>query len=257
MKIHTKHLLQAMRPSVNLVNDKGPKGIDGRIVAYIDSNAQISEQYRMLMTHITTLKSEKKLKSIMITSSLEEDGKTITCCNLAATIASDTSKKVVLVDCDIRKPSIHTLFNVKRAPGVSDILEGKCDLSDVIKAPAIGNIYLIPAGTETQHPSDMLRGQATKNLFETLKTSFDYVIIDTPPTLPVTDSRIIGHLCDGVILVVRFDKTSKKSVKDTFSLLKIAHSAPIACVLTDFRAPIYNYTRYSRYYYGEKIKDEV
>ncbi|MEI6863617.1 MAG: CpsD/CapB family tyrosine-protein kinase, partial [Candidatus Omnitrophota bacterium] len=199
---------------------------------------------------INTLKGEMKISSIMITSAVEENGKSVTCCNLASTIASDPNKRVALIDCDIRKPSIHTLFNTKRAPGITDILEGRSKLSDLIKSPSAGNLFLIPAGTETQHPSDLLRGQALRDLLETLKSSFDYVIIDTPPTLPVTDSRIIGHLCDAIILVIRFDKTSKKNIKDSFSLLKIAHSTPIACILTDFHAPIYNYTRYSRYYHG-------
>lgn len=256
MNTYVRRLLQAIRPVVNLVDDKGPEGIDGRIVAHIDKHSKISEQYRMLQTHINNLRSDKKIKNIMITSSLGEDGKTVTCCNLASTIASDTNKKVALVDCDFRKPSVHKLFNIKRTPGVSDILEGKCNLSDIVRTSAIGNLCLIPVGTEAHHPSDILRGPSTKNFFETLRSSFDYVIIDTPPALPVSDSSIIGHLCDIVILVVRFDKTSKKSVKDAFSLLKTAHAAPIACVLTDFRAPIYDYKRYSQYYYAEQKKEQ-
>ena len=210
----------------------------------------------MLQTHLNTLKSDKNIKSIMITSALEEDGKTVTCCNLAANLASDPDKKVVLVDCDLRKPSVHMLFNIKRAPGVSDILDGKCKVSDIIKSPSCENLFVIPAGTEESHSHDILRRPAAKDLFESLKSSFDHIIIDTTPTLPVSDSRIIGQLCDAVILVARFDKTSKKSIKDTFSLLKIAHAAPIACILVDFRAPIYNYTRYSRYYYGRRVKEK-
>lgn len=254
MRISLERVLRAIRSSGYVVNDKGPKGIDGRVVTYCDSSSQIAEQYRMLLTHINTLKSEKGIKTVMITSSLENDGKTVTCCNLAAAIASIPNKKSVLVDCDLRKPQVHKLFNIPASPGVSDIFEGKCKLSDVLKTPIIGSLYLLPAGTETQHPSDALRSRAVKDIFETLRSSFDYVIIDTPPTLPVTDSRILGNLCDAVILVVRYDKTVRKSIKDAFSLLKISNATPVACVLVDFRSPVYSYRRYSPHYYRMQTK---
>ena len=250
-------MLQSLKPIIHLVDDKGPNGVDGRIVAYLNKDSHISEQYRVMQSHINTLKETGKIKIIMITSGMAEDGKTITCCNLASSIAADPNKKTVLVDFDTRKPTIHTLFNIKRSPGLTDIIEGKTSASIVLKAPAAGNLYIIPAGTEINNPYDLLRTQATKDFLERLKSSFDYIIIDTPPTIPVSDSRIIGSMCDAVVLVVKFDKTSKKSIRDTFALLKIAHATPLACILNNFLAPIYSYTRYSQYCYEEPAKERT
>ncbi len=240
--------IRALLNATTVVADRNEQGIDGRVVMCGNSNSKIGEEYRMLQTHLHSLEKDRQFKSIMITSSVEDEGKTITCCNLAVLLSADVKKKVALVDCDMRKPFLHKMLNIKQSPGFCDILSGKCEVSDFMKTPTIGNVFVIPAGDVSLHPSEVLRNPAIKTIFDTLASSFDYVVIDTSPTLPVSDSRIIGALCDAVILVVRFDRVSKKSIKDAFSLLKAANAEPMGSILTDFRPQIYQRARYSYYY---------
>jgi len=233
-----------------------PDGLDSRLVSYTDKDSYIAEQYRMLQAYLHALAGsiggDKSLKSIMITSSLPLEGKTITCGNLAITLASSGEKKVVLVDCDLRKPDIHKIFNVSRSPGISDIINGKCSVNDILKAPAFGNLYILPSGSEISNVYELLRCREMRELFDALKPSFDYVIIDTPPVMPVFDSRILGGMCDAVILVARCGATSKKTAKEAFNLLDTTHSKPIGCILTDYQAPLYRYEGYSPYLRAQK-----
>jgi capsular exopolysaccharide synthesis family protein len=153
-----------------------------------------------------------------------------------------------LVDCDLRKPEIHTMLNIERSPGVADIIGGECSLSDLIKRPVIDNLFVLPAGSIASNPSEILRHPEAKELFEKLKSLFDYVIVDTSPVIPVSDSRIVGSMCDAVIVLARSERTSKKAVKEAFWLLEAARAKPVACILTDFQAPFYSQAGYPSYY---------
>jgi capsular exopolysaccharide synthesis family protein len=248
MKFRPKDLISRLTPPVYVVRGAGPDGLDSRLVAYTDKDSDIAEQYRMLETYLqaftNSIGGNKLFKSIVITSSLAQEGKTITCCNLAMTLAAGGEKKVVLVDCDLRSPDIHTKFGMDRTPGLSDIVNGNFSVAKIAKSRACGNLYVLPAGSETPGVYEFLRNQAMKSLFEELKSSFDYVIIDTPPVIPVFDSRIVGEMCDAVILVARSGATSKNSVKEAFRLLHAVQLKPIGCILTDYSPPLYQHVRY-------------
>lgn len=247
MKINIEGMLKALRPYTYIAKSGDPHGIDGRLVSHTDKHSHIAEQYRILQTHFYALLAEKKAKTIVITSSEKEEGKTVTSCNLAITLAADPEKRVALVDCDFRKPDIHTLLNIKRTPGMSDAISGACSVADLIKPPVVDNLFVLPSGSAESNPSELLRRHETKDIIEALKSSFDYIIIDTPPIMPVSDSRIVGALCDAVIVVARSDKSSKKSVKEAFWLLETAHTRPLACILTDHQPPFYRSIGYSHY----------
>lgn len=228
--------------------EAGADGVDARVVAHVDRKSTIAEQYHVLQTHLYALIKDKKINSIVVTSSQPGEGKTLTCCNLAVSLASDIERKVLLVDCDLRKPNVHSLMGIGRSPGVTDIIAGKAKLADMLKSPAIDNLYILPAGSETSNISELLRHRETKELFERLKSSFDLIIIDTPPVMPVTDSRILGAISDMVLLVIRSQAVPKKLVKEAFFLLETSHAKPTACVLTDHHAPFYHYAAYPSYY---------
>jgi len=243
-----KIIEEVFSPSYVITKPKSEEGVDGRIVAYVDKTSQISEQYRILRTNLYSISTEKPIKVIAITSSQSEEGKTTTACNLAITLSWDTEKKIVLLDGDLRKPEVHTLFNLPRKPGLSDILLEKCEVADLTVKPAIGNLYVIPSGSTITNPAEALSYPRFKALIAELKVRFDYVIFDTPPTLSVADSSIIGSLCDGVILIVKSEVTSKDIVGESFNLLKSTNAKPIACVLTNFHAPFHYYFKYKSYY---------
>ncbi len=248
MKTGTHNFLKAIQPHVYIARDRDASGIDGRIVAQTDRHSHIAEQYRMLQTHLYALNKDKKMRSIVITSSVTKEGKTLTCCNLAITLAADTEKKVVLVDCDLRKPEIHSMLNIKQSPGVTDMIEGRNETIGLVKSGIADNLFILPAGTTASNPSELLRRPEMRTLLDSLKELYDFVIIDTPPIIPVSDSRMMGALCDAVIVVVKADTTSITSIKEASWLLETAYTKPIACILTNHQPLFYQSAGYSRYY---------
>jgi len=153
-----------------------------------------------------------------------------------------------LIDSDLRKPELHRMFKLPRKPGFSDLLLNKANIEDFTKKPSIGNLYVIPSGSVIPNPAELLRYKRLKEILTELKTVFDYIILDTPPTLNVTDSSVVGSLCDGVILLVKAEVTQKGMIEEAFSILKNAQAQPMGCVLTNFRVPAYSAYKYKRYY---------
>ena len=149
LKQFQHELLAVINPSDSVIpQGRTEEGVDGRIVACSDRSSYIAEQYKVLRTNLYSLSPENPIKTLIITSPQPEEGKTITSCNLAVTLSLDTEKKVLLIDSDLRKPTIHNIFNLQRKPGFSDILSSvNTDIDTFIKKPTVGNLYIIPAGT--------------------------------------------------------------------------------------------------------------
>jgi len=244
-----KKLIEAINPPTYIIKKPRNKDeIDGHVVSYVDRTSYIAEQYRVLRTSIYSLSMEKPVKVISITSSQSGEGKTTTCCNMGVTLSLDAEKKVLLIDSDLRKPELHRMFKLPRKPGFSDLLLNKANIEDFTKKPSIGNLYVIPSGSVIPNPAELLRYKRLKEILTELKTVFDYIILDTPPTLNVTDSSVVGSLCDGVILLVKAEVTQKGMIEEAFSILKNAQAQPMGCVLTNFRVPAYSAYKYKRYY---------
>ncbi|WP_308779717.1 CpsD/CapB family tyrosine-protein kinase [uncultured Clostridium sp.] len=205
-----------------------------------------AESYRTLRTNIQYSSFDKEYKVIVITSSEPGEGKSTTAGNLALCMAQG-DKKVILVDCDLRRPSIHKKFKVSNLAGLSDVIIGKSDLSKVMHRYN-KNLVLLTSGKIPPNPSEMLSSKSMENLLEKLRENFDYVILDTPPVQAVTDSQILSTKADGTILVVRAERTKKESVNNAINLLKKVNANIIGTVLngTDFSRNKY------QYYYGEK-----
>ena len=205
-----------------------------------------AESYRTLRTNIQYSSFDKEYKVIVITSSEPGEGKSTTAGNLALCMAQG-DKKVILVDCDLRRPSIHKKFKVSNLAGLSDVIIGKSDLSKVMHRYN-KNLVLLTSGKIPPNPSEMLSSKSMENLLEKLRENFDYVILDTPPVQEVTDSQILSTKADGTILVVRAERTKKESVNNAINLLKKVNANIIGTVLngTDLSRNKY------QYYYGEK-----
>jgi protein-tyrosine kinase len=231
---------------------KTPEGVDGRVVSCAENTSYIAEQYKSLRTNFYSLCSTKKIKAAVITSSQPGEGKTITTANLAFTISMDKEKKVVAVDADLRKPSLHKAFGLSQGPGLSDILTHKASIDSITEKPVLGNLYLIPAGYAVQDRSGVLVSTKITNLILELKKKFDYIIFDTPPAFHVTDASILGNLCDGVFLVVRADYTQKNIIEETCNILKEAQAKPVATILTFHNASMYYGKSYYSYPYTKK-----
>lgn len=249
MSGYLKRIIETISPPTYIIkNPKSKDEIDGHVVACADKDSYVAEQYKVLRTGLYSLSVEKPVKAIAITSSQSGEGKTTTCCNLAVTLAMDAEKKILLIDSDLRKPELHRLLKLPRKPGLSDILIDKADVRDFLKKPAIENLYVIPSGNIVSSAAELLRYAKLKKLISELKEEFDYIIFDTPPALNVTDSSIVGSICDGLIMVVKAEVTQKSMIEEAFSILKNAQAQPIAFILTNFRVPPYYAYKYKRYY---------
>ncbi len=205
-----------------------------------------AETYRTLRTNIQYSSFDKEYRVIMVTSSEPGEGKSTTSGNLALCLAQG-DKKVILVDCDLRKPSIHKKFRISNIVGLSDVIIGKEDLVTAMHRYN-KNLVILTSGKIPPNPSEMLSSKAMTNLIENLKENFDYIILDTPPVQAVTDSQILSTKADGTILVVRAERTKKDSVQNAVGLLKKVNANIIGTVLNG----VDNSRNKYYYYYGEK-----
>jgi len=211
-----------------------------------DPKSIAAESYRTLRTNIQYSSFDKEYQVIMVTSSEPGEGKSTTAGNLALCLAQG-EKKVVLVDCDLRKSSIHKKFKISNLTGLSDVLVGKEDLKKAVHRYN-NNLGILTSGNIPPNPAEMLASKAMNSLLDVLKENFDYIILDTPPVQAVTDSQILATKADGTILVVKSEQTKRDSVGNAINLLKKVNANIIGTVLNQIESSRNKYY----YYYGEK-----
>lgn len=192
----------------------------------------ISEQYRTLRTNLQYSSIDKELETILITSTAPSEGKSLTAANLAVVFAQQ-GKKVLLIDADMRKPTVHYTFRINNTFGLSNYLIGEHPLEKVVHNVKVDNLSIIPCGPIPPNPSELLGSKAMKKLIEEAKAHFDMIIFDSPPVLAVTDSQILSNLVDGVLLVVRSKQTEKEMAIKARDLLKQAKANVLGVVLND------------------------
>ena len=207
-----------------------------------------AESYRTLRTNLQYSSFDEEYKVIVVTSSEAGEGKSTTAGNLALSL-SQGDKKVALIDCDLRKPSLHKKFKVSNTRGLSDVIIGKEEITSVFQRYN-ENLVIVTSGKVPPNPSEMLSSKAMTALIEALRKVFDYVILDTPPVQAVTDAQILSTKADGTILVVRAEETKKDSVNNAINLLKKVKANIIGTVLNGVEVSKQNYY----YYYGTETE---
>ena len=190
-----------------------------------------AEAYRSLRTSIKFSLIDKPIKTIVVTSSLAGEGKSTVVVNLAYSLSQDGAR-VLVIDCDLRKPSIHENFLLSNEKGLTDVLFGKSDLKGVTKKIE-DSLFLITAGTILPNPPEILGSKEMENLIKELKINFDYIIIDTPPILPVSDILLLASKADATLIVVKARKTKEKIVKESYERLIEAKANVIGTVLNE------------------------
>jgi protein-tyrosine kinase len=162
-----------------------------------------AEQFRTLRSRLCQLRANRPLRTILITSAVAGEGKTFVAFNLAQAIVRQPDQRVLIVDADLRCSRLHRIFGAPIALGLSDYLGGRADELAIIQSGQEGNLYLIPSGTRTANPSELLANGRFKKLMERVAPLFDWIIVDSTPCLPVTDAQIAAYSCDGLLLVVK------------------------------------------------------
>jgi len=216
-------------------------GIDPRVVTYYSSDSPISEQYRILRTHIFVSQPDNPPKTILLTSCHRQEGKTLTAVNLAITLAQDSHKKVLLIDADLRKGEISKILNLSEAPGLAEVLKGQAELAEVIQEGRIPGVSVITAGANPLNPSELLGQAKIKESLRLIKESYDQIIIDAPPLIPVTDGALLAPLVDGIILVIKAEVTRLEIVEHAQFLLKQAKGKLLGYVLSNVEYHIPEY----------------
>src|SRR5258706_616535 len=162
-----------------------------------------AERFRTLRSRLFQLADTKPLRRVMVTSSVPSEGKSFVCANLAHAMVQQQNRRVLLIDADLRVPTLHKMLSVPRSPGLSNYLRGECDRYGAIQLGRQANLHFMPAGDEVANPSELLMSDRMKELMRYGEESFDWVILDSPPSLPVHDPSLLADLCDGVLFVVR------------------------------------------------------
>jgi len=217
-----------------------------RQVITIDSpRSPISEQYRTLRTNIEFSSVDQEYKTMLVTSGSPAEGKSTTAANLAVTFAQQ-GKKVLLVDADLRKPTVQYTFNLKNVRGLTNVLTKQVTLTDAVQTTEVEYLSILTCGPIPPNPAELLGSSAMTQFIETVKSQYDVVLFDTPPLLAVADAQILANKVDGSILVISSGSTEQEAVRKSKDLLSSAKANLIGAVLNKKKAKDSQYY----YYYG-------
>jgi capsular exopolysaccharide synthesis family protein len=182
----------------NMISIKNPK-------------SHAAEAFRTLRTNIQFSSLDNDIRTLVVTSTQPGEGKSIVVSNLAITMAQ-SGKKVLLIDCDLRKPTIHKKLGISNHNGLTSLLAKEKSREEVIEASDIKNFYILTSGPIPPNPAELLGSKKMKNLITELKEYFDVILFDAPPVLAVTDAQILSTLCDGVMLIAAYGEAEKHAM---------------------------------------------
>lgn len=233
-------------PSIGELREVGSSMLE--FIVANKPNATASESFKALRTRVMYSKIESELHTILVTSSIPGEGKTTVALNLAGSFAQ-TDKKVLLLDCDLRKPRIHAIFENERFPGLSDYLFSNVTLEEIIRKTSLKNLSFITSGTIPPNPSELLGSKQMSEFLTKLKSEYDIIVLDSPPFISVTDAEILSRLSDGTILVVQANKTPMDAFLKTYNrIINIDPHKFLGSLVNNFSLKT-AYGYYYNYYY--------
>ena len=194
-----------------------------RLVAFKKPNSQAAESYRSLRTSLLLCANGNRPKVLAITSSLPSEGKTLTAVN-CATVLAQHGASVLLVDADLRQPSLHEAFGIPQGPGLSEVLMNACPAEvATVGAEAIPNLRMVTSGAPLDYPAEMLASAKMLELIQRWRSGYDYIVLDTPPVSMFTDAVVLGSQADAVLLVTRSGATTRQILRHTRDVLQRAN----------------------------------
>lgn len=178
-----------------------------------ENGGAAAEQFRTLRSRLYRLREARPIRSLVVTSALAGEGKTFVASNLAHAISRKEGQRVLLIDCDLRSSKLHLAMQAPLLPGLSEYLRGTASLTEALQHGMEEDLYFIPGGSLASNPTELLSNGRLKDLIKSLSPAFDWIILDSPPTLPVSDASSLADMCDGVILVVQVSGTRLEAVQ--------------------------------------------
>ena len=260
---HVRSLSQRYHPMLsdntasNRLEPGSTDGVGREIVVAHDQFSIVAESYRTIRTALMLSQAERPPKVILLTSPCPNEGKTVTTLNLAIALAQG-GKRVLAIDADLRKGRCHQLLHRKNYRGLANVLTGDVDVKQVIQETSIKDFYLLPRGSLPPNPADLLMSQRMRDILNELRTLFDFIVVDSPPIIAVSDAAVLSVLCDGVVLVFNGEKTTTPSARRaTERLDKVgAHILGVILNAIDIRDPEYlDYRSYYPSYYASIDED--
>ena len=210
----------------------------------------VREQFRTLRSRLYQIRDKQLLRSVLVTSSLPGEGKTFVANNLAHALARQQNCRVLLIDADLRRPDLHPGFGAPSSPGLSEYLKGEATEMTVIQRGVPEYLCFIAGGSKPQNPAELITNGRLKSLLQTIGPVFDWVILDSPPTLPVSDALMLAELCDGVLTVIRAAQTGFDSAQKSCQQLREKNLLGVALNCADEGASYGSY-------YSEELKTGV
>ncbi len=227
------------------------KRIEARLITHLDPKSPVSEAYRSLRTNIQFSHVDEKIGAVLVTSSGPKEGKSTTSANLVIAMAQ-SGKKVVLIDADLRRPVVHSIFGLEKDEGLTNYLMDDISFEQMIKPSIMENLYIIPSGVLPPNPSELLASEKMKALLIKLREEFDFILFDTPPIIAVTDAAILSTIVDGAILVVSSGHTNYDALVRAKSLLDAVNTRILGALLNGVEVGgmygSYYYYYYHHYY---------
>lgn len=230
------------RKRKNLLQPPQPK-----LITHIQPKSPISEQYRTIRTNIQFSSVDLDVRSLVVTSSAPGEGKSTTTANLAVVMAQQ-GKKVLIVDADMRKPTVHYTFRRENSIGLTTVLTRQSDLRSAIQTTEVENLYVLTSGPIPPNPAELLTSFVMKETLREMMENFDFVLFDTPPILAVTDAQIMANFCHASILVIHAGKTETDAAQKAKALLEGAKGKLLGVVLNQKKQTQDDYY----YYYGAR-----
>jgi tyrosine-protein kinase Etk/Wzc len=226
--------------------------IEARLVTHLDPKSPISEAYRTLRTNLAFTRIDNSMKTILVTSAGPKEGKSTTVANLAITLAQ-LGTKVVLIDSDLRRPVIHSIFGLDKDNGLTNFLMDSVPYDKVLQKSLLDNLSIVTSGIVPPNPSELLGSKAMEDFIERLKNEFEVILFDSPPIIAVTDAAILCGRVDGVFLVVSAGSTNKDAILRARTLLDNVDARVLGALLNNLEigsAYGSSYYYYYHYYQG-------
>ncbi len=245
-KIPKINIKDKARSSANLNSRTSIEENSKRILSK-DLGFDIHESYKELRTNIMFSLPGSGCKVISVTSGIASEGKSTTCFNAAITFA-ETGAKVIVIDCDLRRPNVANLLHIRKEKGLSNILINDCKLEDAVIKTEYSNLDTIIAGKIPPNPAELLSSAPMKELIKTLREKYDYIFLDTPPVNVVTDASLLTTIVDGYIIVIKQLRAEKSALVETVRKLNFVDAKILGFILNGVK---YTKMGYGKYGYGK------